>query len=136
MAATCSTSAFLGTQLPARPAARSSVSGRGRSTAFPVQAAFGRKANEDVERWNKSEAKAKRKLVPYDQKLKDAIPGKAKKMFDSRNTGGARDSRSQRTSSAVRGSTGLPGGAVGFVAVLTIVTIVALTGLVSTNTVQ
>ncbi|KAK9805557.1 hypothetical protein WJX72_004911 [[Myrmecia] bisecta] len=136
MAATSSTSAFLGTQLPSRPTARISVAGRGRSTALPVQAAFGRRENETVERAKKSEAVRKTKLIPYDQKLKDAIPGKAKKMFNSRNTGGARDSRSQKTSTAVSGSQGLPGGVLAYAVILAGVFIAAATSLVSTNTVQ
>jgi Flp pilus assembly protein TadB len=38
-----------------------------------------------VERGERSQAKREKKLIPYDQKLFDSIPGKSKKMFDARN---------------------------------------------------
>ncbi len=61
--------------------------GRG---ATPVQARIFRpiRPNSDkrtVERGEKSQAKKEKKLIPYDQKLFDSIPGKSKKMFNARN---------------------------------------------------
>lgn len=38
-----------------------------------------------MERGERSQAKREKKLIPYDQKLFDSIPGKSKKMFDARN---------------------------------------------------
>lgn len=43
------------------------------------------KDKETVERGERSQAKREKKLIPYDQKLFDSIPGKSKKMFDARN---------------------------------------------------
>jgi len=60
-----------------------------------------------------SQVRKAKKLLPFDQKLTDAIPGKAKKMFNARNEGDVQGPY-QKSSSKIPGARGLPPNTVGF----------------------
>ncbi|KAK9851674.1 hypothetical protein WJX84_007705 [Apatococcus fuscideae] len=113
MSLSCASSSFMaGSRLEtqARPASRQSM-------AMPVQARSlmpGGGNDKKIVNFNKnSEVRKAKKLLPFDQKLMDAIPGKGKKAFNARNEGDVQGPY-QKSSGKIPGARGLPPNTVGF----------------------
>jgi hypothetical protein len=109
MAAALTSTAFTGVRLESR-VARPSVGGRCR---LSVSAAIkGESTGPEFpftkRNAKKSEVVAAKKLLPYDKKLMDSIPGKAKKMYDARANDGAVYRRAGNPVPSARGSYSFP----------------------------
>lgn len=121
MSLACGTSSIFGTSLQSKSVRTQSRQGSRVVTeaAGPKGRFFDRPAGDKKEskRFDQSETKKKKGLyVPLDKKLKDAWPGKAKKMLNARQRGSAGDGKKLKTSNKVPGATSLPEDTAPFVA--------------------
>jgi len=140
MSFACSTSSIFGTSLQSKIVRTQSRQGSRQvitEAAGPKGRFFDRPAGDKKEskRFDQSETKKKKGLyVPLDKKLRDAWPGKAKKMANARNRGAGGDGKKLKTSNKVPGATSLPEDTAPFVAgglaaVLLVVALLATGGL-------